>query len=234
MNNKQFIPEDFYSTYKDHRQYVVPEIRKKHKREFRKSFWNPCEFKPDMSVLEIGCGTGLFLSFLEQEGITDFIGIDTDHKVLEFMPDNVKQKVQIVDINTYLSSVENEIKFDRVVMIDVLEHFNPREGVDLLERIKTILKPEGGIVVRVPNLASPWGGKWQYHDLTHKAAYTSGSLKQLGIKAGLNCQVFEHRRGNPRKQILENLFISFLEFFITDPPDFWSTTIVGYFGLNHK
>lgn len=234
MNNKQFIPEDFYSTYKDHRQYVVPEIRKKHKREFRKSFWFPCEFKPDMSVLEIGCGTGLFLSFLEQEGITDFIGIDTDHKVLEFMPDNVKQKVQIVDINTYLSSVENEIKFDRVVMIDVLEHFNPREGVDLLERIKKILKPEGGIVVRVPNLASPWGGKWQYHDLTHKAAYTSGSLKQLGIKAGLNCQVFEHRRGNPRKQILENLFISFLEFFITDPPDFWSTTIVGYFGLNHK
>jgi cyclopropane fatty-acyl-phospholipid synthase-like methyltransferase len=229
MNETKYIPENFYSIYNQHRTYVVPHISKKHEREFRKSYWDPCGFKPDMSVLEIGCGTGLFLEFIKKNGITNFTGIDADPLVLDYMPDKLKEKIIISDINDYISSLENKIRFDRVVMIDVLEHFNPQEGVNLLKRIKPFLEKDGGIVVRVPNLASPWGGKWQYHDLTHKAAYTSGSLKQLGLMAGFDCQTFQHRRGNPRKQILENLLYSFLKLIITDPPDLWSSTMVGYF-----
>jgi len=229
MNKAEYVPEKFYSVYNEHREYVIPDIRKKHKREFRRSYWDPCGFKSDMSVLEIGCGTGLFLEFIKQEGVSSIVGVDSDPLVLDYIPEDLKEKIIISDVNDYLSSLESKIKFDRIVMIDVLEHFNPQEGVNLLEGMKPFLKTDGGIVVRVPNLASPWGAKWQYHDLTHKSAYTSGSLKQLGLMAGFNCQIFQHRRGNPRKQILENLLYSFLKLIITDPPDLWSSMMVGFF-----
>ena len=233
MYKAEYIPEKFYSVYNLHREYVIPNIRKKHKREFKRNFWDPCGFKSSMSVLEIGCGTGIFLEFIKQKGITNFSGIDTDPLVLDYMPNDLKEKIIISDVNDYLSSLKNKIKFDRVVMLDVLEHFNPQEGVNLLERIKPFLKKDGGIVIRVPNLASPWGGKWQYHDLTHKAAYTSGSLKQLGFMAGFNCKTFPHKRGNLRKQFLENLLYSFLNLIITDPPDLWSSNMVGFFELKN-
>jgi 2-polyprenyl-3-methyl-5-hydroxy-6-metoxy-1,4-benzoquinol methylase len=229
MKKTKYIPENFYSVYNEHREYVVPNIRKKHKREFRKSYWDPCRFTSDMSVLEIGCGTGLFLEFIKREGVASIVGVDADSLVLDYMPEDLKKKIIISDVNDFLSSLKSETRFDRVVMIDVLEHFNPQEGVNLLESIRPFLTKNSGIVVRVPNLSSPWGAKWQYHDLTHKAAYTPGSLRQLGLMAGFNCKIFPHRRGNPRKQIFENLFHSFLDLIVTDPPDLWSSMMVGFF-----
>ncbi len=229
MIRTEYRPEDFYSTYEKHREYVFPDIGKKHIRDFRINFWANCDFHSNMSVLEIGCGTGLFLKFLETQGISNFYGIDADEKVLEFMPETLKKKIGIIDVNEYLASFIGREQFDRIVLIDVLEHFNPSEGVNLLELLIPLLKRNGGIVVRVPNLSSPFGLQWQFHDLTHKAAYTPGSLKQLGLKAGMNCQVFPHRIGNPRKQILENIFYSVIELFLTERPEIWSANIIGYF-----
>ena len=180
-------------------------------------------------MLEIGCGTGLFLAFLEDAGVTDFVGIDSDPKVLEYMHDTLRKNIQIVEIFEYLSTVKGARKFDRVVLIDVLEHFSPGEAVSLLQKLKPLLNEDGGIIVRVPNLASPWGHQWQYHDLTHKAGYTSGSLRQLGLAAGYECKVHGYRRGNPRKQIIENLFHSLIGKLVTEPPDIWSAANIGFF-----
>ena len=88
-------PEDFYKTYPEHREYVSPQIRKKHRRDFGKNIWEPCGFKPGISVLEIGCGTGLFLAYIEGSGIVDFVGIDSDPKVLDYMPETLSENVQI-------------------------------------------------------------------------------------------------------------------------------------------
>lgn len=57
-------PEDFYQVYDAHRTYVRPDVRPKHVRNFDDQFWKPADCMPTMSVLEIGCGTGLFLAYL--------------------------------------------------------------------------------------------------------------------------------------------------------------------------
>jgi SAM-dependent methyltransferase len=229
MTEIPYRPEDFYATYGEYKTYVLPEIRKKHIRDFTEFFWNPCKFNSEMSVLEIGCGTGIFMKYMENAGIQKLTGVDSDPEVLKFIPDSLKSNIEIIDVNEYLSDLEDSKQFDRVVMIDVLEHFNPAEGANLLERIKPFLKENGGVVVRVPNVASPWGQAYQHGDLTHKAAYTSGSLRQLGVKAGYNCRVFESRRGNPRKRMIENLFHKFVRMVVTEPPEFWSANIIGFF-----
>ena len=60
---------------------------------------------PDMSVLEIGCGTGLFLEFVKSEGISSIVGIDADPMVLDYMPEDLKEKIIISDVNDFLSSL---------------------------------------------------------------------------------------------------------------------------------
>ena len=223
-------PEEFYDTYAEFREYVVPEIRKKHLRQFRQNYWKNCEFFKGMSVLEVGCGTGLFLKYLETEGITDIFGIDKDPHIIQILPDELLNKVEVVDVDEYLDGLSADKAFDRILLIDVLEHFNPNQAAMLLSKLRNRLKKSGGIVVKVPNNGSPWGAGYQHGDLTHKSAFNSFSLRQLGIKVGLNCQVFPHRTGNPGKQILENIFHSAIELFLTERPEFWSANIIGYFG----
>ena len=222
-------PEEFYDTYAEFREYVVPEIRKKHLRQFRQNYWKNCEFFKGMSVLEVGCGTGLFLKYLETEGITDFFGIDKDPHIIQILPNELLNKVEVVDVDEYLNVLSADKAFDRILLIDVLEHFNPNQAAMLLSKLRDRLKKSGGIVVKVPNNGSPWGAGYQCGDLTHKSAFNSFSLRQLGIKVGLNCKIFPHRTGNPRKQILENIFHSAIELFLTERPEFWSANIIGYF-----
>ena len=125
MIRTEYKPEDFYSTYEKHREYVFPNIGKKHIRDFRINFWINCDFHSNMSVLEIGCGTGLFLKFLETQGISDFYGIDADEKVLGFMPETLKRKVSIIDVDKYLDKcvnilvelhiIEQKVKFNKIL-----------------------------------------------------------------------------------------------------------------------
>ena len=73
--------EDFYQVYDRHRTYVKAEVRPKHIRRFNKQVWEPAQMMRSSSVLELGCGVGLFLAYLEAKGIKNFTGIDSDPKI---------------------------------------------------------------------------------------------------------------------------------------------------------
>lgn len=177
-------PEDFYAVYGGYRDYVRPDLAPKHIRLFDANIWQPGRFRPDMAVLEFGCGTGIFLAYLLHKGVRRITGVDQDANVRRHMPDDIASHFIEQDIWSYLESQDGGERFDRIVMLDVLEHFSVYQAVDLLRRIKSILAPDGQVIVRVPNPSSPWGLRYQYHDLTHKAAYSPGALHQIALAAG--------------------------------------------------
>src|SRR5690606_33806884 len=113
-------------------------------------------------------------------------------RVLDEIPDAIATKVQVCDFDSYFRSVSSNDKFDRVVMFDVLEHFSAHEATKLFIDIKEILKESGRIVVRVPNMTSPFALGIQYNDVTHRTAFTPGSLRQVASAAGL---ILESVRG---------------------------------------
>ena len=228
MDDAPAKAEDFYRVYGQHRTYVRPLLRKKHMRDFTANIWRPGEFEADMGVLELGCGTGLFLAFVKAMGITEFAGVEQDPKVLEYGTADTDGKIAITDIDSYLADAAAGRPYDRVVMLDVFEHFSPYEGVALLGRIKAVLSRRGRVVMRLPNCASPWGLQYQFHDLTHKAMYTPGSIRQAALAAGYECvRCVAHRRGNPFKQRVERVVESVANRLLTEPPPLWSANMVA-------
>ncbi len=220
-------PEDFYRVYDRHRTYVRAEVRRKHLAEFGRNIWEPAAFRPEHRVLELGCGVGLFLAFLQAKGVGDFRGVEMDAKAREFMPESISQRVSTESFETFFERHQGA-PFDRVVLLDVFEHFSPGDGVELLRKIVRILKKDGRIVLRMPNMGSPWGLQYQFNDLTHKALYAPGNIRQLAMAADLNCRAcLAYTRGSTGRRMTNAMMERIFNFLLTDPPPIWSANFVA-------
>jgi 2-polyprenyl-3-methyl-5-hydroxy-6-metoxy-1,4-benzoquinol methylase len=217
------MSDEFEATYRRFKGYATPVLAAKHARRFDDEFWAPSGCDSTMSVLEVGCGTGLFLAYLEAKGVADFLGIDKDKDLAGHLPQAVAANVRLIDVLDFLEQGADGRRFDRVVMTDVLEHFSAPDAVRLLRLLAGVLKVGARVVVRVPNMGSPWGAAYQYGDLTHKAAYTPESMRQLALAAGYACSaVYPHRQGSPTRRVLDAAFHGLLARLISAPPEIWT------------
>ncbi len=219
---------DFYDSYSQYKSYRTPELQDKFIRQFDREFWQPTKCTPDFSVLEIGCGTGLFLSYLKHKEVKNFIGIDSDNELKNHLPANVASHFRNLNILDDVERASINQKFDVIVMFDVLEHFEPNVAVNLLQDLAAMLNKNGTIIVRLPNAASPWGLTYQYGDLTHQAAYSPLSLRQLAIAGGLVCvSCFEQITGSPKRRLMDKLYHKIMSAILMSPPEIWSANFFG-------
>jgi len=219
--------EDFYAAYAAFKGYETPNLRAKHIAWYDREIWRPARCSPSMSVLELGSGTGEFLAYLQHKGVDDFLGVEQDQGAVDVLGPGLKDHVHVGDLWDFLDNVPGGKTYDRVVMLDVLEHFGGVEGAQLLEKIKGALAPGGKVAARVPNMGSPWGGAHQYGDLTHKAAYNAASLEQLGKATGYEVLgFFPYRRGSPARRFTEDILHWILSKTLSVNPIVWTANII--------
>jgi SAM-dependent methyltransferase len=113
-------------------------------------------------ILDVGCGTGDFLQACEQKGWS-IAGIEPNEKARQLASTKT-------NFNDYQRTVEELIEsnpgsFDVITMWHVLEHVP--NLADFIDKIKSLLKPNGVLVVAVPNFKS-WDAK---HYNSYWAAY---------------------------------------------------------------
>ncbi len=95
-------------------------------------------------LLDIGCGHGFFLQEIKKQGC-DGYGIDLSEKAVDY----AKKNDLNVTNSTLFDSKFKDAEFDIVTMFYVLEHIiNP---ADYLKEVKRILKPNGLLLIRVPD-----------------------------------------------------------------------------------
>ena len=216
---------DFYASYRAYKNYQSPSLAAKDIARFDAEIWNPAAFTTDMRCLEIGSGTGEFLAYLASKGLQNFQGIDHDPALHAVQPPDVASKFECADVWQYLETLK-ETTFERIVLLDVLEHFSPDDGFRLLSMIGNALSEHGKIVIKVPNASSPWGINYQFGDLTHKTAYTGESLRQLATACGLGIdRIYDQRRGSPRRMITDALVHRFLSWALLTPPPHWGANL---------
>ncbi|NQV85313.1 MAG: class I SAM-dependent methyltransferase [Rhodospirillales bacterium] len=221
-------PEDFYNVYAAFKRYQTPTLKAKHVRWYDREFWVPAGCTPGSAVLELGSGPGEFLSYLKQKGVTRFQGVEQDTQAVAVMEAGLSDHVFVGDIWDFLGTPPPDGPFDCVVLLDVLEHFSAGDGVRLLQKIKTVLAPKGRVVIRVPNMGSPWGGIHQFADLTHKTAFTPNSLEQLGQAAGFKAIAFlPQRRGSPFRRLAEDALHGILSRVLAVSPIVWTPNMIA-------
>lgn len=107
--------------------------------------------KETFSLLEIGTGSGFFMTFLESEfPNAELVGLEYDPRLVELTQSKVRN-AKIVQGNAETFNFEAE-KFDIIVSFQVIEHlYNP---VAMLTSVKKHLKTDGIFIFTTPNLGS--------------------------------------------------------------------------------
>lgn len=100
------------------------------------------------SVLDIGCGEGKFLKFVDPN--VRYVGIDSDKECVDkIRSDTIKEDRDIEFKHVFVTeSLDLEGKFDNIIMLAIIEHLDAPEKV--LKRLKENLSTNGRIVITTP------------------------------------------------------------------------------------
>lgn len=156
-------------------------------------------------VLDVGCWNGNLGARLIKDKACTVDGLDADSNQLVRAKERGYRNTYLVNLNSEnpdFTSIQGP--YDVIVFADVLEHLvNPAE---VLVGLKKKLKPEGKIIVSLPNVAFILNrlnlllGKWNYTefgtlDKTHLRFFTLESGLSLVEKAGFqNAQVIPYNQ----------------------------------------
>lgn len=154
---------------------------------FRKVFRPLLPAQKDASILDLGCGYGELLYFLQREGYTNTRGIDLDAQQVAVGSSLGVRNMEYGDSRNLLAEADHA--FDFVSAIDVLEHIPKSQVLDFLDLIHRALRPGGTFLCQVPNLAAFYTPLF-YMDFSHETPFTPSSLKQaLQISGFANVRV---------------------------------------------
>jgi len=134
-------------------------------------------------ILDIGCGMGLFMKYLQRKGYANTMGIDIGREAIDYCKTSGLENVlRVGSLVEFLSNKSG--MFDFVILKSVIAHLPQDETIDALSAIRDCLKHDGKLVIETFN-ASSWTGMFmRYNDFTHQNAFTENSLKQVLLLAG--------------------------------------------------
>jgi 2-polyprenyl-3-methyl-5-hydroxy-6-metoxy-1,4-benzoquinol methylase len=135
--------------------------------------------EPTQRVLELGFGQGRFLDWCRLKGF-DVSGVE----IIEALVDAARARGHKTWVGPLKDDMFRGNSFDLVVAFDVLEHLTYDEVSDVLRIVRTILTPNGRVLVRFPNGASPFSLVHQTGDVTHRCTLSADSLDQIAQVEG--------------------------------------------------
>jgi 2-polyprenyl-3-methyl-5-hydroxy-6-metoxy-1,4-benzoquinol methylase len=173
-----------YANYRAmHYGFLNPEQGPDRTPEFEADYEGFLPENRDVRILDIGCGMGHFLRFLQSKGYRRSVGVDVSPDQVSFCRAHGLENAEHVE-NVFHYLETQAQSFDLVTMNDVIEHFNKDEIVHLLALTRNALTDRGRLVIRTPNIAGMCGPYARYIDFTHEIAFSEQSLKQVLLAAG--------------------------------------------------
>lgn len=129
------------------------------------------------SIIDLGCGNGGLIYWLQNIGYINASGIDTSLKQVECAKDLGIKNVSQANLTDFLKDkIES---YDVIFIRDVIEHFNKSEIMDIFDMFQRALKKGGKLIIQTPNAAGIFGSRYRYLDFTHELSFTENSLRQV-------------------------------------------------------
>lgn len=133
----------------------------------------------DLTILDIGCGTGAMSAKLEQFGTV--VSADFSPLALEYSRRRSLKRLCAADAMRLPFRTGS---FDAIIALDILEHLPDDEAA--LREFHRVLKPGGHVIASVPAYQSLWSP----HDvaLMHFRRYMAGEVRQRFTEARLRVE----------------------------------------------
>ncbi len=123
------------------------------------------ELSPGMRILDIGCGRGEVVLHCARMGVYS-VGVDYSKEIIEIADaaraaHSEEERELMLFICDDVKNLDTQDKFDRIFMLDLVEHLHDWELLELFEYCHKVLAPDGCIVIHtLPN-------KWVY-EITYR------------------------------------------------------------------
>jgi 2-polyprenyl-3-methyl-5-hydroxy-6-metoxy-1,4-benzoquinol methylase len=145
----------------------------------------------EVELLDVGCGSGTLMGILKHRGFR-VLGVDFSREAASVA--EIENGVQVL-VGPLEQASFKETTFDVVTLFHVMEHVaNPR---DLLSEIRRILKPDGCLILQVPNIDSwqskVFGAQWYGLDIPrHLIDYSKAAMLRLLSDSGFSVRRIRH------------------------------------------
>lgn len=153
---------------KEYRQYT---------KYFRKNYAKYLPTDRNAKILEIGCGMGHFLYFLQKEGYTNALGIDISSQEIQLCKKQgfTAKKSEAL---SYLSNLKESV--DAVIFDDIIYYFSKDDVLEVLKNIRRVLKKGGICFIKTLNMSNPiTASNSNFRDFATEINFTEESLKQI-------------------------------------------------------
>ena len=156
--------------------HLMRKLEEKHwwfvaRRNILKELLSTLQLPKVSTILEVGCGTGGNISFLQNFG--EVTCVESDNSAAEIARERDLALVLSGSLPNKLPKLDHQ--FDLIALFDVIEHIE--DDLMSLHVLANLLKPNGRIVLTVPAFSFLWS---QHDDENHhKRRYTRKSLSEL-------------------------------------------------------
>lgn len=137
-----------------------------------------------VSLLDIGCATGLFLLEAAQKGWS-VAGVDVSPWAIGCARE---RGIQTLHEGTVFSLAALPSSFDVITLLDTIEH--DQDPAALLDRVRALLKPQGLLYLTTPDIggitARLFGSRWWGINPLHLTYFSRAPMKRLLERHGFS------------------------------------------------
>jgi cyclopropane fatty-acyl-phospholipid synthase-like methyltransferase len=133
-------------------------------------------------ILDIGCGFGFALRAFRKMGFSAIKGLELSTQQAERCRKAGFDVEVCSNAKDWIAS--QPLKFDFVVLMDVIEHISVDEQIETLNAIYECLRHDGRLFITTPNANAILASRWRYIDYTHSSSFTEHSLYFILKNAG--------------------------------------------------
>jgi SAM-dependent methyltransferase len=161
-------------------------------------------FRGRSLVADLGCGRGIFLDLLREEGIQG-VGVDSSEESFQACCTKKLEVFHQTDIFAFLA--DRKQQFDGIFCSHVIEHLAYEDGVRLMELCYQALRPNGRLLIVTPNSNDlAVSGEIFWLDPTHIRLYPLPLLQRMAMSIGFDsvagASVLGSWRAIPKRQVI--------------------------------